>query len=136
MVTCFFRVAGFLYASCLICMFMVHFARPLPGSDVTPLSDLLIEASKATNRGIVAAMYQQVMATSLDQWRVAEDPRFLELAMRAGDRLVKLLRLDQPEGAVSQGDGGPDVAVLVSAVRRDLAALEARMGEDQAAAAS
>ncbi len=102
--------------------------------EVLGYTDLLIERDKAANRKVIIDSLQAILETSMQQWRVAEDPRFLELAMRATDRLTKLLRLDQPEGAVSQGSDGPDVPALVSAVRRDLAALESRMGSDGGAA--
>lgn len=100
---------------------------PPGGQDVLRYTDLLINQEKADNRGAVIHAVKEVMKTSLDQWRITEDPRFLELVLRSTDRLTKLLRLDEPEGPVVVEQADPEV--LIQRVKADLLELESRLQE-------
>lgn len=102
------------------------YGLPSGGRDVLRYTDRLIESSKPDNRAVVIASINEVLKISLDQWRITEDPRYLELILRATDRLTKLLRLSEAEGPVVVE--GLDTATLVDVVRRDLLELEARLG--------
>ena len=98
---------------------------PPGGQVVLRYTDLLINQDKADNRGVVIQAVKEVMKTSLDQWRITEDPRFLELVLRSTDRLTKLLKLDEPEGPKVIEQSDPEE--LVRKVRADLLELEARL---------
>lgn len=103
------------------------YGLPAGGREVLRYTDLLIETQKADNRGVVITSINEVLRISLEQWRITEDPRFLELILRATDRLTKLLKLTEGEG--SQVIEGLDTEQLVDRVKRDLAVLEERMGD-------
>lgn len=103
--------------------------RMLPpgGREVLRYTDLMIQTEKADNRGVVIGAIRGVLEAARDQWRITEDPRYLELILRATDRLVRLLELSSPEVPVL--DAATDPKVLVDRVRRDLVELESRMSE-------
>lgn len=90
-------------------------------------TDAVINAEKADNRGVVIASCREVLKISLEQWRITEDPRFLEMILRAGDRLTKLLKLTDAEGP--EVLESLDTEQLVDRVKRDLAVLEERMDQ-------
>lgn len=105
-----------------------HKGLPPGGREVLRYTDLMIQTEKADNRGVVIGAIRGVLEAARDQWRITEDPRYLELILRATDRLVRLLELSSPEVPVL--DAATDPKVLVDRVRRDLVELEARMGEE------
>lgn len=100
------------------------------GREVLRYTDLMIQSAKAENRGLVIQAVAGVLEAAREQWRVTEDPRYLELILRAADRLVKLGQLDTPEQNVTVVSVDP--AALVAQVQRDLAALEARAQDAEA----
>lgn len=95
--------------------------------DVVAYTDQMVQADKANNRGVVVASCREVLKISMDHWRITEDPRFLELALRAGDRLTKLLALTEPEGPKVLE--GVDTETLIGKVQADLRELESRLQE-------
>lgn len=104
---------------------MATFGLPVNGAQVLRYTDKLIEEHKADNRGVVIDAIRAVLVTSQEQWRITEDPRFLEMILRATDRLTRLLKLEAPQAqAVPEAVGTQE---LVSRVRADLLALEGRM---------
>jgi len=103
------------------------YGLPPGGKEVLSYTDLMIEADKAANRGLIVAALKSILETSLSQWQMTEDPRFLELGLRASDRIVKLLRLVEPEAQVVTE--AKDPGVLVAKVKKDLLELEARIKE-------
>jgi hypothetical protein len=104
---------------------MGTYGLPPGGSEVLSYTDLMIEADKAANRGLIIKALNSILETALSQWQMTEDPRFLELGLRATDRLSKLLRLADPEAQVATE--AKDPGVLVAKVKKDLLELEARI---------
>jgi hypothetical protein len=95
------------------------------------IRDEEIHESAPLVRALLVERYEQV-------WSVCEphatggvpkpDPRFLELGIRALDRLAKLYRLDQPVPGADPVAG--EVTGRAEMVLADLLELESRMGKD------
>lgn len=102
---------------------------PLPyGVQSAELTDEAIERGKAANRGLVAEQLARIV-------RVCErfeddDPRYLEIHLRAIDRFARLARVFEAEVSSDKRSGDLDRGRLVSKALADLDALEAKVRGD------
>jgi hypothetical protein len=114
------RVARF----CTLSGMSMHVPLPPGVRTATRVTDALIEESKAEHRGLILDQLLTILRTCEDEGQ--GDPRYLEIRLRTIDRLVRLLRLDVPQVAVSEVSGDGDRRDLVARAARTLEDLESR----------
>ena len=93
---------------------------------VREVTDLMIAESKAQYRGLVLEQLLEIMARceSAD----ADDPRWTKLRLDALDRVMKLLKLVEPQPAQDQASGDmADRERVVARIDAELGVLAARM---------
>jgi hypothetical protein len=99
---------------------------PLPYGvrSVRELTDEMVEAGKAGNRGLILDQLLRIAAVC--EQEEAEDPRYLEIHLRTVDRIMRLLKLLEPQKQDDGRQGDLDRRALVAAAARSLDELEAR----------
>lgn len=98
---------------------------PLPYAALgTELTDSAVEAGKAANRALIVNQLARIVAVC--ERFEDDDPRYLEIHLRAIDRFARIARVFEPEAPKSRS-GDLDRERLVTKALADLDALEAKV---------
>jgi hypothetical protein len=104
-------------------------ALPWNVRHVEPVTDARIEADKAANRGLVVDRLLGILQICSEEAQATGDPRYLDLEIRAIDRLARILRLHEPQQQELKGSPELDRLRMVTTVAAGLDELAAKIGE-------
>lgn len=92
-------------------------------SMVSEVTDEAVEAQKPGNRAWILEQLRTVLQVAAEA--DPDDPRFLKIRLDALDRMARILRVEQPQGA-REREGDLDRERLVAAAAAALQELEAK----------
>ena len=99
---------------------------PLPPGvrTVGEVTDEAVERGKAAHRGLILDELLELQRDCRAEG--SADPRYLELRVRIADRLIRLLKLEEPAKDAESVSGDGDRRALVERAAQTLNELEAR----------